>query len=246
MSYALLFLIIALAAGLYASVGHGGASAYLAILTLAGMAHPDIAVTVLLMNLIVSATAFRRYQAAGHFDGPLAASLIVFSAPAAFLGGLAPVSPRLFALLLGIALLAAGVRLLLPNPQPEHPAHPQGPGLWKKAALMGSALGLLAGLTGVGGGIYLSPLLLLMGWAGAKRTAAVSAAFIFVNSATGLIGRLLRGQEVEPALLPLVVAALAGGLLGACWGAGRARNVALCRVLGVVLLIAAAKLLYAP
>ena len=240
-----LFLVIAVAAGLYSSVGHGGASAYLAILTLAGRARPEIAATVLLMNLVVSAIAFRRYQAAGHFDGTLALSFVVFSAPAAFLGGLLPISPRFFAVLLGLALLVAGGRLLLPNPNPEDPARPRGTALWYKAALFGTALGLLSGLTGVGGGIYLSPLLLLMSWANAKRTAAVSAAFIFANSATGLAGRLVRGEGFDPALLPLVVAALLGGLVGSYWGAGRARSAALCRVLGVVLVIAAFKLIYA-
>lgn len=238
-------MIIGVAAGLYSSVGHGGASAYLAILTLAGRTRPSVAVTVLLMNVIVSAIAFRRYQARGHFDLRLAAGFIVFSAPAALLGGLAPISPRLFALLLALALLAAGARLLLPKPHPERPARPEGRALWKKTALFGTILGLLSGLTGVGGGIYLSPLLLLMGWADAKTTAAVSAAFIFANSATGLTGRLLRGQAVEPTLLPLLVAALAGGVLGSYWGVRRANNVALCRLLGIVLLAAAVKLVYA-
>ena len=244
-SSTVLFLVIAVAAALYSSVGHGGASAYLAILTLAGRARPEIAATVLLMNLIVSAIAFRRYKEGGHFDRTLAVSFIVFSAPAAFLGGLASVSPRFFAILLGVALLVAGGRLLLPNPRPEGPARPAGTELWQKAAFFGTALGLLAGLTGVGGGVYLSPLLLLIGWADAKRTAAVSAAFVFVNSATGLTGRLVRGEGFEPALLPLVIAALIGGLIGSYWGAGRARNVALCRLLGLVLVIAAAKLIYA-
>ena len=231
------------AAVLYASVGHGGASAYLALLALAGRARPEIAATVLVMNLFVSAVAWRRYARAGFFDGRFIAAFLCFSAPAAFVGGAVAIPAAVFRVLLGIALVGASARLLLPDSRPAAPRTPAGAALGRTAATTGTGLGLLAGLTGVGGGIYLSPLILLLGWKDAKGTAAVSAAFIWVNSATGLAGRLWRGERLDLDLLPLLAAALAGGFVGARWGADRAAPMTLRRLLGLVLFVAAAKLL---
>lgn len=245
MSDALLVGAVAIAAALYASIGHGGASAYLAILTLAGRVRPEIASTVLVMNILVSAMAWFRFQQRGHFDARLTGLLLVFSAPAAFTGGMIPASPRVFGTLLGLALLVAGARLLLPDPRPIALHTPKGVTLWSAAGLLGVSLGLLAGLTGVGGGIYLSPLLMLLGWKDAKGTAGISSAFISINSLTSLSGRLLRGESFDPSLLPVVLAAILGGFLGSWWGANRAAPITLRRLLGVVLLIAGIKLLFA-
>jgi hypothetical protein len=236
---------VAVAGALYASVGHGGASAYLAILTLAGHTRPEIVSTVLVMNILVSSASWFRFQRRGHFDAPLTAVLLLFSAPAAFAGGLIAASPRLFAVVLGVALLAASARLLLPDPRPRPPRRPEGIKLWKMAALSGAGLGMLAGLTGVGGGIYLSPLLIILRWKDAKGTAGVSAAFILVNSVTSLLGRMLTGESLNPSLLPLVAAAILGGLAGSWWGADHAAPITLRRLLGVVLVIAGIKLLFA-
>lgn len=243
MSEILLIGTVAVAASLYAFGGHGGASAYLALLTLAGRVRPEIAATVLVMNLLVSSIAWLRFQRARHFDAPLAGAFLLFSAPGAFVGGLMSMSPRVFNILLGFALLSASARLLLPDPRLRTPHRPEGLALWSAAALLGTGLGLLSGLTGVGGGIYLSPLLLLLGWKDAKGTAGVSAAFIAVNSSTGLLGRFLRGESFDASLLPLVFAAIIGGFLGARWGADHAAPITLRRLLGVVLLIAGVKLL---
>ncbi len=240
-----LFVPIAFAAFLYACVGHGGASAYLAILVLAGYARPEIASSVLVMNILVSGIAVARFKRAGHLDAKLAASFLVFSAPAAFAGGLVAVPPRIFGIVLGLALLAAAARLLLPEPHPREVALPSGARFWRSVAPLGVGLGLLSGLTGVGGGIYLSPILLLLGWKDVKATAGVSAAFIFVNSATSLAGRAARGDLPNAAFLPLLVAAVLGGALGARWGADRAAPTTLRRLLGAVLLLAAGKLLFA-
>ena len=234
---------VAVAAALYASVGHGGASAYLAILTLAGHLRPEIASTVLVMNIIVSSMAWYRFQRRGHFDAPLIGTLLPFSAPAAFIGGLIPVAPRLFAVILGLALLAAAARLILPDPRPRALQRPQGRVLWLFSAPLGTALGLLAGFTGVGGGVYLAPLLIFFGWKDAIGTAGVTSAFISINSLTGLLGRQLRGETFDLSLLPLVIAAIAGGFLGSWWGAEHATPITLKRVLGVVLLLAGVKLL---
>ncbi|OGQ83726.1 MAG: hypothetical protein A3F90_04370 [Deltaproteobacteria bacterium RIFCSPLOWO2_12_FULL_60_19] len=239
-----LAIAVALAATLYASVGHGGASAYLAILTLAGRVRPEIAVTVLVMNVLVSSISWFRFRQARHFDLPLTAAFLLFSAPAAFVGGLLPISPRLFSLVLGCALVAAAARLLLPDPRPHVAARPQGKALWIAAAVLGTSLGLLSGLTGVGGGLYLSPLLLFLGWKDTKGAAGISSAFIAINSVTGIAGRLVRGEAFDPSLWPLVAAAVLGGLIGARYGASHATPITLRRLLGLVLLIAGAKLLF--
>lgn len=245
MSDALLVGAVAIAAALYASIGHGGASAYLAILTLAGRVRPEIASTVLVMNIFVSTMAWFRFRQRGHFDARLTGLLLLFSAPAAFAGGMIPASPRVFGILLGLAILVAGARLLLPDPRPIALQTPEGVTLWSAAGLLGVSLGLLAGLTGVGGGIYLSPLLILLGWKDAKGTAGISSAFISINSLTSLSGRFLRGERFDPSLLPVVLAAILGGFVGSWWGANRAAPITLRRLLGVVLLIAGIKLLFA-
>ena len=232
------------AATLYASVGHGGASAYIALLTLAGKLRPEVAATILLMNIVVSSQAWLRFRQRGYFDAPLAGALLLFSAPAALVGGMIATSARVFTFLVGCALLLAALRLILPDPRAHEPQRPKGAALWTTSAIIGIALGLLAGLTGVGGGIYLSPLLIFLGWKDAKGTAGISAAFIAVNSLTGLLGRFLRGDGIDPSLLPLVIAALIGGYAGSWWGAKHATSAIIRRLLGVVLAIAGMKLLF--
>lgn len=243
MNEILLTLTIGAAAALYSSVGHGGASAYIALLTLAGRLRPEVAATILLMNILVSSQAWFRFRQSGHFDAKLATTLLIFSAPAAFFGGMIATSSRVFMLLVGAALLLAAARLILPDPRARTIQAPAGARLWLLAAVIGISLGLLAGLTGVGGGVYLGPLIILLGWQDAKGTAATSAAFIAVNSLTGLIGRFARGSFIDWSLLPLLVAVLLGGFLGSWWGARHATPVMVRRLLGVVLAIAGVKLL---
>jgi uncharacterized membrane protein YfcA len=196
------------------------------------------------MNIFVSSLSWFRFQRRGHFDAPLTGVLLLFSAPAAFAGGMISASPRQFTILLGLALLAASARLLFPDPRPRAPRRPEGRALWGAAVLLGTGLGLLSGITGIGGGIYLSPILILLAWKDAKGTAGVSSAFIAINSLTGLSGRLLRGESFQSSLLPLVIAAIVGGFLGSWWGADRAAPLTLRRLLGVVLVLAGIKLLF--
>lgn len=233
-----------LAAVLYASVGHGGASAYLAILVLAGYARPDIAPTVLILNILVTVTGFTNYFRAGHFNSRLLWPFILASIPAAYLGGMIPLSQPVFSGILGATLLIAGLRFLLftkpilPRP-PVEPRWIYGIGL-----PIGLVLGFLAGLIGIGGGIFLSPLLLLMGWADAKQTAAVSAAFIILNSLSGLAAHALHGT-VHPGLaVPLGVTVLIGGQIGSWWGARKVPPAVLQQVLGAVLLSASLKMIH--
>ncbi len=231
-----------IAAVLYSSVGHGGASAYISILVLGGLGRPEIAPVVLALNILVSTIGLFNYYRAGHFSLRLLLPFVVASIPAAFLGGMIQISQEVFAGVLGVTLLAASIRFLMlrraiePHP-PSRPAIAYWVGL---PAVF--ALGFLAGLVGVGGGIFLSPLILILGWADAKKTAAVSAAFINLNSVSGLLAHSLREPLNWGLLFPLSVVVMIGGTVGSWWGAFRIHAVTLQRLLGIVLLAASVKL----
>lgn len=237
-----LFFLAALA---YSAVGHGGASTYLAIFALFGFARADIVPTVLVLNLLVSGLAFINYQRAGHFELRLLVPFIVASIPAAYLGGATQLSPAAFSLLLGVALLAAALRFLL-LPRPAAAAMPTltTARLYGIGIPVGLLLGFMAGLLGIGGGIFLSPLLLVLGWAGAKRTAAVSAAFIFLNSGAGLLAQTSQALPDWTLAGSLAAAVLAGGALGSYSGAFRLSSRILLRLLALVLLLAGLKLVW--
>jgi uncharacterized membrane protein YfcA len=233
-----------LVAVLYSSVGHGGASGYLALLVLAGFARPEITPVVLVLNILVASIGFFSYHRAGHFSPALLVPFVVTSIPAAFVGGMLAVDDRAYRLILGYALVASAIRFLL-VPSVAAPSRPIPTGrLWGIGLPVGAVLGLLAGMVGIGGGIFLSPLLLFMGWADAKRTAAVSAAFIVLNSLTGLAAQLLRGGSLDWGLaLPLLAVVAVGGAIGSFLGATRFSLLALQRLLGLVLVVAGLKLI---
>jgi len=232
------FFVIAL---LYASVGHGGASGYLAALSFIAVRLDEMATTALTLNVVVATMALISFKRAGHFDGRLAWPFLAASVPAAFVGGLVPMPVRLYQILLAIALGVAAVRLAM-NLRGREEDHTVRPTL-ALALPVGGGIGWLSGAVGVGGGIFLSPLLLLLRWATPKQTAAASAAFILVNSTAGLVGRAARSGLAYGTLWPLLMAASIGGLIGAHLGANHFSGKALKRLLAVVLLIAAAKLL---
>ena len=235
------FFVIAL---LYASVGHGGASGYLAALSFVAVRPDEMATTALTLNLFVATVALLSFKRAGHFDGRLAWPFLVASVPAAFVGGIIPVPVRLYQVLLAIALGVAAVRLAL-NLRGREEGRVVRPSL-ALALPAGGGIGWFSGVVGVGGGIFLSPLLLLLRWATPKQTAAASAAFILVNSAAGLGGRAVRSGLEYGTLWPLLAAALLGGWVGAHLGANHFSGQTIKRVLAVVLLVAAAKLLISP
>lgn len=243
-TWAVVLSAVFLVALLYSSVGHGGASGYLAVLVLAGFARPEITPLVLILNAAVASLAFVAYFRAGHFVPRLLTPFVVTSLPASVMGGMVPVSGRVYAGILGGALLVAAVRFVaLPRPTTASPLA-GGPRVWVIGPVAGAVLGFLAGLVGIGGGIFLSPLLLLMRWADAKQTGAVSSAFIVINSVGGFVAHLARGAGVDWALAgPLLAVVLLGGSLGSRWGATRLSLTVLQRLLGVVLAIAGAKLL---
>lgn len=236
----LLLLAFLFASMLYASVGHGGASAYLAVMGFAGMAPAEMKPIALTLNIAVSAMALTMFARAGHFRSKLFWPLALASVPAAFLGGWLQSPDPIFKLILAVALLFGAWRLAfggkndVGETRAPHPA---------SLLVLGLALGFLSGLIGIGGGIFLTPLLILFRWSPAKPAAAISAAFIFANSLSGLGGFLVKGGAVPSVTWMLLPVVVAGGWFGAHWGSGKAHSPALRQALAVVLVIAAAKFL---
>ncbi len=226
----------------YASVGHGGASAYIAAMALAGIAPQEMRPTALALNIVVSAIASWKFWRAGHFRWRLFWPFAVVSIPLAFVGGAITLPGEAYKVLVGIVLLYAAWQLWLSGRAGDEMRPVREPPVTLAMAI-GAALGLLAGLTGVGGGIFLSPLLLMLGWAGTKQTSAVAAPFILVNSAAGLSAALLAKTAVLPGYISILApAVLAGGWLGAEYGSRRFANPLVRRVLAVVLALAGGKM----
>lgn len=227
------------AAILYASVGHAGASGYLAAMTFLGVPTPMLRPTALVLNLLVASIASVRFASAGFFSWSLFWPFALGSVPLAFVGGGITLPGHWYRTLVGLVLWTAAARLWLDLTLKRTP-HPPSRIV---AILCGAAIGLLAGLTGTGGGIFLSPLVLFMGWAHTRETGGVSAAFILVNSAAGLAGNPASLGNL-PTQLPLWAgAAVVGGIIGAELGSRRLGTLAFRRLLGVVLVIAGAKLI---
>ena len=225
---------------LYSSVGNAGASGYLAAMTLAGLAPEVMKSTALLLNIIVALIATFRFARAGYFSWPLFWPFTVASLPFAFVGGMLSLPGPLYRVLVGIVLLFAAYRLFWYTDQgkPGTGAVPL-----VLALVMGAGLGLVSGLTGIGGGIFLSPLLIVMGWAEPRQSASLSAAFILVNSVAGLCGDTVSVHALPSAAPLWVGAVVVGGLAGSELGARQLAEVALRRLLAVVLAIAGLKLI---
>jgi uncharacterized protein len=236
-----LALLMALAAALYSTVGHGGASAYLAVMALFAVSPGVMRPTALTLNLVVAGFAVIRFAIARQINVRLCAIFAVTAAPAAFLGGMISLPPAYYRPLVGIVLLLAAVRLLWqPKVLAEQVVRPPPLAI---ALPAGATLGLLAGLTGTGGGIFLSPLIILFQWEEPRRTSGVAAVFILVNSIAGLAGNVAAVRSL-PSELPWFVAAVAAGaLLGTWLGLDRFPRHRLLQCLGVVLTIAGAKLI---
>jgi uncharacterized protein len=236
---------IFIGAALYTSVGHGGATVYTAILTLFGFAIAPLVTLVLVMNIVAAGIAWVMFGQAGFLRWRLLLPFLVTSVPFAYLGGLLPLTGRAQAVLLGLALLAGSIRLVFFAKPPSLNVRVEGTLYYVIAAALGALLGFMAGATGIGGGIFLSPILIALGWANVKEAGSVASAFIVLNSLAGLAARLPRTpiepQYVAPFLAVVIVAALLGSFMGARRLPFRAMQVSL----GLVLLIAAAKNLLA-
>jgi uncharacterized protein len=232
------------AAMLYSSVGHAGASAYLAAMALVGVAPATMRPTALVLNLFVATLVVVRFGRAGHLPLRQLVPLVAGSIPAAFVGGTVDLPGELYRPLVAMVLLAGAWRLVtagIAHDDAEHRGVPVVAGV-----AVGAGIGLLAGLTGTGGGIFLTPLLVLAGWTATRDAAGLSGAFILANSLSGLAG-LATADLRLPAELPLwIVAVVAGGAIGSWLGSARFTVIGLRRALAVVLVIAAAKLVFLP
>lgn len=235
---AILFLA---AAALYASVGHAGASAYLAVMGLFSFTPTVMKPTALALNILVAAVATVKFYRAGLFSWSLFWPFAVASIPAAFIGGAMILPARWYEVVVGVVLLYAAVWMFRSAHRPLT-SETHSPPLWA-AIMTGLAIGFLSGLTGVGGGIFLSPLLLYLGWAETRGTSGVAAPFILVNSIAGLLGHLSSVSQL-PANIPIWgAAAVLGGWLGASYGSKRAPAPVLRQLLSLVLVVAGVKLI---
>jgi uncharacterized membrane protein YfcA len=231
------------AAALYASVGHAGASAYLGVMGLFSFSPSVMKPTALALNILVAAIATLKFYRARLFSWSLFWPFAVASVPAAFVGGAITLPVHWYKVIVGIVLLYAAVWMFRSSLRPlatETTAPPR----WA-ALLTGAAIGFLSGLTGVGGGIFLSPLILYLGWADTRATSAVAAPFILVNSIAGLLGHVASVEQL-PANIPLWgVAVVLGGWIGASYGSKRAPPPVLRQLLSIVLILAGIKLVFA-
>jgi len=236
----LFYVLLVLVAFLYSSLGHGGASGYLALMAFFSFAPEMMRPTALLINIFVSLIAFVQYYRGGFFKWNLFWPFALASFPAAFIGGMISVDVGLYKKILAVLLLFSVVRLLGIKFKTATFDVKQNVFL---ALLIGAIIGLFSGMIGIGGGIILSPIILLLHWADMKKTAAVSALFIFVNSLAGLAGLFTKGFEFKTEMGLMIVLALLGGILGSYFGANKFKSEFLNKILAIVLIIASLKLI---
>ena len=241
MSVELFYVILFFVAFLYAAVGHGGASGYLALMAIYGIAPEEMKPTALILNLFVSITSFTHYYRGDYFKYKIFIPMAAASIPLAFIGGMITVEENIYKRILGVLLLFPILRFFFfknveDNELKSHKVY--------FAIFIGGIVGLLSGMIGIGGGIILSPILLLLHWTNQKQTAAISAAFIFVNSVAGLGGMLTQGISFTKDMVLYVIVAFIGGFLGAYLGAKKFNHNVLKYVLATVLLLASYKLIF--
>lgn len=224
---------------LYSSVGHAGASGYIAVMSLLSLAPAEIKPMALALNILVASIGSWQFWRAGHFSWSLFWPFALLSVPFAFLGGYLNLPTQAFKVAVGVVLLVSAAQFLF-RPPAESDTHPPAKPL---AIGMGAGLGLLSGLTGTGGGIFLTPLLIFLRWAGTRTASATSALFILLNSISGLLGNLSATQAFPKFGVSLLVAAGAGGLIGSHFGSRRFEPTVIKRLLAVVLVIAGLKLI---
>ncbi|MFZ9708074.1 MAG: sulfite exporter TauE/SafE family protein [Steroidobacteraceae bacterium] len=227
---------------LYTSVGHAGASAYIAIMTVFGLSPAVIKPTALMLNVLVAAFISVRFIRNGYFDRRLALWVVVGAIPASFIGGYLQLPDTWYKPLVGLILLFAAARLIMTGRTVEYDETqpPRGP----VASLAGAGIGLISGLTGTGGGIFLSPLVVLRRWTTIRKTSGTAAVFILCNSLSGLLGNYAAVQSLPPLMPVYGIAVLAGAVVGTTLGLRRFDNRGLRICLGLVLVIAAGKFLF--
>jgi len=236
----LLFFAVGLIAFLYSSVGHAGASGYIATMTLFGLAPTVIRPTALVLNILVASIGTFQFWRAGYFSWKLFWPFALLSIPAAYVGGYLQPSASVLRVLIGVVLLFSAARLVFRRSDPPQTVAPSQP----VAISTGAGLGFLSGLTGTGGGIFLTPLLLFCEWAHIGQAAAVSAFFIWVNSLAGLVGYFTKVRSIPSLGLILAAAAIVGGIVGSHLGSRRFAVRVISFLLATVLLVAGMKLLF--
>lgn len=241
--YEVFLLIVSLLvmAFLYSSVGHGGASGYLAVMAIFGVAPMYMKSSALVLNVFVSAIAFAQFYKQGYFNLKLFMAVAVLAVPTAYLGGGIELPEAIYKKVLGVALLFPVAKFFGLFGDMEGSTKPF---YWPGALCIGAVIGLLSGMIGIGGGVLLSPLLLLLRWSNQKEAAAISAPFILVNSISGLLAIMGKPNSFSPMVFPWVFVAFLGGVAGSYVGSRLYSNTTLGKVLGVVLLIAAIKLIF--
>lgn len=235
-----LFLIISI---FYSSVGQAGASGYLAVMALLSFAPEAIKPTSLILNIVVATIASIKYLRADYFDRKIFIALIITSLPMAFLGGYLPISPRFFKLLAGLFLIVASILLLAKEyfKKPQTPTK-QMPVIF--GLIIGLFIGLISGLIGVGGGIFLSPILIIGKWTTIKKASGITALFILFNSVAGLSGHLAAINKIDHNIVYWVSAVVIGGLTGSYLGTIKFNNRVLTTCLFLVLLTAGLKFVF--
>lgn len=239
--YSLMLALIFLVAFLYSSVGHGGGSGYIAVLALFGTATATVKTSSLMLNIVVSAIAFYHYYRAGHFRWRLFMPFALMSVPFAYIGAGLPLADAMYKKILALCLVFSIVRLLWNKTSELRQTKPLNI-YW--SLIIGACIGLLSGMLGIGGGIILSPILLVLNWANMKETAAVSALFILVNSMAGMGALLQKGIVLESHIFVLILLAISGGALGAYLGSKKMNLQVMKNILSVVLMIAVVKLVF--
>src|SRR5581483_7457542 len=234
-----LFIAIIVIAFLYSSVGHAGASGYIATMALFGFAPNVIRPTALVLNILVALLGSFQFWRAGHFKWQLFWPFALPAIPGAYLGGYLQLPMSILRIIIGLVLLFSAARLFIRKKDPDDVHPPSTP----VALGLGGAIGFLSGLTGTGGGIFLTPLLLFAHWAKTKQASAVSALFILVNSIAGLIGFVRAKQTIPSLAYSLAIAAVLGGAIGSYLGSRRFPGRAIGILLAIVLVIAGAKLI---
>ncbi|MDQ2745807.1 MAG: sulfite exporter TauE/SafE family protein [Acidobacteriota bacterium] len=229
-----------LVAVLYSSVGHGGASGYLAVMALLSISSEVTRPTALVLNLFVASIAFIQFYRTGNFDWKIFLPFAAASVPLAFVGGMIHLPTTVYKIILGLTLMFAAIRLAI---NIKKTREPHAPPVWI-CLVIGAILGLVSGLVGVGGGIFLTPILLLMNWTETKKAAGISALFILVNSISGLLGNRAQVLELPPTVWIWITAAVIGGIIGSTLGSFRFNSLTLRRVLAFSLLIAGVKLIF--
>jgi uncharacterized membrane protein YfcA len=237
---AFLFFAVGVIAFLYSSVGHAGASGYIAIMALWGLSPAVIRPTALVLNILVAMIGAFQFWRAGYFDWKLFWPFALLSVPAAYLGGYLQLNAPVLRILIGLVLVFSALRLIFRRKDPPQIAPPAAP----TAIGVGGAIGFLSGLTGTGGGIFLTPILLFFKWARIRQAAATSALFILVNSIAGLVGYFTKNHSVPYLGFVLAGSAVLGGATGSYLGSRRFPVRAISLLLATVLMIAGAKLIF--